>query len=93
MSKKEKLLKRFLERPRNFTIDELETLLRIFGFARSEGGRTSGSRVRFIHPLHPPISLHRPHPGNTLKRYQMEQVDTYLRAEGFIVDHERLDEI
>jgi hypothetical protein len=93
MSKKEKLLKRFLARPRDFTFDELEALLRIFGFSRYEGGRTSGSRVRFVHRLHPPISLHRPHPGNTLKRYQMEQIETYLRAEGLIVEHERPDEI
>jgi HicA toxin of bacterial toxin-antitoxin, len=93
MSKKEKLLKRFLARPRDFTFDELEALLRIFGFSRYEGGRTSGSRIRFVHPLHPPISLHRPHPGNTLKRYQMEQIETFLRAEGLIVEHERPDEI
>jgi hypothetical protein len=88
MSKREQLLKRFLARSRDFTFDELEVLLRIFGFSRDEGGRTSGSRVRFVHPSNPPISLHRPHPGNTLKRYQMEQVETFLKAEGLIVEDE-----
>lgn len=93
MSKKEKLLERFLTRPRDFTFYESEPLLRIFGFSRDDGGRNSGSRVRFVHPSHPPISLHRPHPGNVLKRYQLEQIEAYLRAEGFIVEDERSDEI
>jgi hypothetical protein len=86
MSKKEKLLKRFLARPRDFTFDELEALLRIFGFSRYEGIRDP---VRSF-PLHPPMFTFA---GNTLKHYQMEQIETFLRAEGLIVEHERPDEI
>jgi hypothetical protein len=93
MSRKEKLIRRFLAKPRDFTFDELQSLLRIFGFTRQERGRTSGSRVRFTHPLLPPIGLHRPHTGNVLKRYQMDQIEEFLKSEGSIIEHERSDEL
>jgi len=46
------------------------------GFEPKQG---NGSRVKFIHPdLSYPISIHRPHPGNELKRYVIEQVKDAL---------------
>lgn len=48
MGQKEKLVARLKSRPRDFTFEELERLLRYFGFVRSNKGRTSGSRVAFI---------------------------------------------
>lgn len=48
MSKKEKLIQRLKTRPKDFTFDEAETLLRYFGYRRSDKGRTSGSRVMFV---------------------------------------------
>ena len=84
MSKKEKLIKRLKMRPADFTISELETLLDGFGYMRQDKGRTSGSRIIYICDDHPPIMLHRPHPGNELKRYQINQVIDLFEQEGLI---------
>ena len=45
MGQKEKLLKRLKTRPKDFTFEEAETLLRYFAYRRSNKGKTSGSRV------------------------------------------------
>jgi len=75
MSKKEKLKKRFLSKPRDFTYDELVTLLTALGYEESNKGKTSGSRVSFIHKVTKHIiSLHKPHPSNILKAYQVSQL-------------------
>lgn len=47
MGKKDKLIKRLKSRPKDFTFDEAETLLKYFDFAYSNKGKTSGSRVIF----------------------------------------------
>lgn len=81
MSKKRKLMKRLLSKPTDFTMEELETLLRYFGLEKSTKGRTSGSRVEFTRDGKKGISLHQPHPNNTLKPYQMKQVTEFLKKE------------
>jgi len=48
MTKKDKLLVRFLSIPKDFTFDELKNLLIGFGYVESNLGRTSGSRFYFI---------------------------------------------
>lgn len=75
MSTKEKLLNRFLTKPKDFTYDELRKLLRHFGYEEEFLGKTSGSRAAFINKetLHI-IRLHKPHPGNELKTYQIDQL-------------------
>ena len=47
MGTREKLIERFKTIPSDFTFDELERLLAIFGFEHSNKGKTSGSRVVF----------------------------------------------
>ena len=81
MSKREKLVQRFLSMPRDFTWQELVAMLAGFGYELSYSGATSGSRVKFLHNTLPPIILHKPHPTPALKRYQMEQVAETLRKE------------
>jgi hypothetical protein len=49
MTKKDKLLVRFLSIPRDFTFDELTTLLLSMGFEIENKGKTSGSRVAFVY--------------------------------------------
>jgi len=44
------------------------------GYVRGEKGHTSGSRVIFKNGGKRPIMLHKPHPGNIVKRYAMQQV-------------------
>lgn len=84
MSTKEKLLGRFKTLPTDFTFDELESLLKIFGYYRFNKGRTSGSRIIFDNGRKRPIMLHKPHPGNVVKRYALKQVLDFLKEEGYI---------
>lgn len=79
MSKKEKLLNRFLETPprSDLTFDDLESLLGKMGFSKIDG---SGSAVKFYHQEKDVlINLHRPHPGNELKTYLVKQIQQKLK--------------
>jgi hypothetical protein len=84
MSKREKLVQRFLTRPNDFTWQELVTMLKGFGYEQVSGGKSGGSRVKFLHLTLPPISLHKPHPTPVLKRYQLEQIAEIIKEEGLI---------
>jgi len=75
MSRNEKLLKKFLSKSGNFTYNELRTLLAGFGYEELRSGKTSGSRVAFHNKnTNHVIRLHKPHPGNNLKKYQIEYI-------------------
>ena len=83
MSQREKLLKRLLSQPSDFTFGEAETLLQGYGYVKSDKGRTSGSRVLFYRASDQhKIMLHKPHPGNTLKKYLINDLITALREGG-----------
>jgi hypothetical protein len=84
MTKIEKLIDRFLSKPKDFSWSELIKLMAGFGFIERTGGKTGGSRVRFIHPDHPPVILHKPHPGKILKRYQLDCIFALLRQEDLL---------
>ena len=84
MTRRDKLLQRFCNRPKDFTWQELETLLAGFGYRQAVGGKTGGSRVKFLHDTRPPIILHKPHPTNILKHYQLEQIKETLASEGLL---------
>ena len=84
MSSKEKLVARFLAVPSDFTFDELERLLAIYGYEKSNKGKTSGSRVVFKDKAGHPIMLHKPHPGNIVKQYAVRQVLEELQSKGHI---------
>ncbi len=84
MTKRGKLRERFLSGPRDFTWQELVTLLSGFGYELAAGGKTAGSRVRFTHPERPGVTLHRPHGSGVLKRYQVDQVREFLIEEGLL---------
>lgn len=84
MGQKEKLISKLKSNPKDFTFDEAETLLGYFTYGRSNKGRTSGSRVMFVSPQHPPILLHKPHPRKELLAYQVKQLVGTLEQEGLI---------
>ena len=84
MTRKEKLIKRFLSKPSDFTWEELKKLLANFDFQEEKTGFTSGSRTRFVNNSGVIISLHKPHPRNILKMYQIEQIIDILQQEGLI---------
>ena len=75
MTKKDKLLERFLSMPKDFSYQELKTLLNSLGYEESNLGKTSGSRVLFLNVIkQSKIRIHKPHPGNILKKYQIVEV-------------------
>ncbi|MDA0218977.1 MAG: type II toxin-antitoxin system HicA family toxin [Proteobacteria bacterium] len=81
MTRKDKLVARFRQRPRDFTWDELVRLLTMLGYHEATTGKTGGSRRRFLHANAPAISLHRPHPGSIVKMYVMDEVRRVLEEE------------
>jgi hypothetical protein len=83
VGKKEKLLERLISKPKDFTFDEMRTLLEFLGFEMSTKGKTSGSRILFTKG-NIPISLHKPHPRKELLEYQLKQVLEVLEKEGLL---------
>lgn len=83
MGKKEKLIHRLKSNPRDFTFDELQTLLEMLGFEMSNKGKTSGSRVKFKKEN---ISayLHKPHSRKELMEYQIKNIRELLERENLI---------
>jgi hypothetical protein len=78
MSKKDKLLKKFLQTPpkKDLTFKELESMLISCGFEKFEG---TGSAVKFYNGEKDIlINLHKPHPSDILKVYLIKQVQTKL---------------
>lgn len=86
MSKSNKLIQRLLSRPKDFTYDELHTLLLALKYRQMQG---TGSRVCFSRDDHK-IKLHKPHPGNLLKAYQLESIIEALTAKGLIIKKQEL---
>lgn len=84
VGQKEKLIERLKSRPKDFTFEEAETLLRYLSYQRSNKGRTSGSRVIFVSDSHPPILMHKPHPRKELLAYQVKQLLDVLEQEGLL---------
>ena len=83
MSKKDKLIDRLLKKPKDFTFDEMESLLLYFGYQLKQGG--TGSGVKFIKDgSNEVINFHKPHPNGILKRYVLVQVIEKLRKDGLL---------
>jgi predicted RNA binding protein YcfA (HicA-like mRNA interferase family) len=83
MAKIEKLIERLLSNPTDFTWEELVKVLRHFGFQESKTGKTSGSRRRFTDGKNRFV-IHKPHPGNVLKRYMVNEAIDILKEKGKI---------
>ncbi|HXE11667.1 MAG TPA: type II toxin-antitoxin system HicA family toxin [Bryobacteraceae bacterium] len=82
MSQKEKALARLKAKPKDFTCDELKTVMEGFGYKQLTG---SGSRRKFYREeTKALISLHQPHPGRILKAYQVRDLLNHLREQKLI---------
>ena len=82
MSRKEKALARLIEAPKDFTWDELKTIMSAFGFTLKT---TGGSGRKFIHgETGVTLFMHEPHPSKVLKAYQLQAAIDLLRREGFL---------
>ncbi len=84
MSKIDKLIAKLKSKPRDFTWDSLVVILSSLGYKDVKKGKTAGSRRKFVHTNGHTILLHKPHPGNTLKSYQVNQVLSVLYQEGLL---------
>ena len=84
MSRKDKLLLRLQQRPKDFTWDELSVLLKSLGYKQAKSGKTGGSRRRFIHPMAAAITLHKPHSNNIIKMYIIDDILELLKKEGML---------
>ena len=83
MCKKDKLLVILLKTPKDFTFDEMESLLSYLGYELKQGG--TGSGVKFIKDgSNEVINFHKPHPSGILKRYVLDQVIEKLRKDGLL---------
>ena len=86
MSKKNKVVDRFLTLPKDFTWNELIQVLTLFGYEELKTGKTGGSRRKFKGEDNSLISLHEPHPGKIVKIYALKDVLTTLKEKGKIKD-------
>jgi len=84
LSKKEKLVRRLQSHPVDFTFNELTTLLKSLGYSMETAGKTSGSRVTFSNEDGDYLRLHKPHPQNILKRYQIDAIIENLSDKGLL---------
>jgi len=83
MGKKDKLLDRLLKKPKDFTFDEMVSLLSYFGYELKQGG--TGSGVKFIkEDSNEVINFHKPHPSGILKRYVLDQIIEKLGKDGLL---------
>lgn len=65
--------------PRNFTLRELDQLMKLCGCKKFESKRGSG--IGYIYPLtKQKVQFDRPHPGNELYLYQIKMVMRFLKS-------------
>ncbi len=83
MGKLDKMIAWLRSNPKDFTFEEMKSLLEALEFKMSNQGKTSGSRVRFIKDG-VPIILHKPHPRKELLEYQVKQIIETLEGENLI---------
>lgn len=87
MARKESLLEKLCHKPivRNFTKQELDSLMSKCGCEKRSGGR--GSSIRYYHGASGRIlTFDEPHPENELYVYQVKAVIQFLRGIGEISD-------
>lgn len=85
MSKRDKLIQRLLSIPSDFTYDEAKTLASQFGYKEHNKGKTSGSRILLFREKDcRKIMLHKPHPGDIMKKYAVQDLLMHFIENGDI---------
>ena len=84
MSQLEKLIIRLKSKPKDFTFNETKSLLLSLNYEIDNKGRTTGSAVAFRRAERGIIMLHKPHPNNVLKMYQVKNLLETLEKESLI---------
>ena len=65
---------------KNIQYRQVEAMLLGLGCEKREG---AGSRVRFLRGR-VRVAIHKPHPGNELKTYQVEEIRAFLETIGVV---------
>jgi hypothetical protein len=74
-----------LKLPSDFKVNELNTLLKHFGFIITNKGKTSGSRMAYINEKTGDIiRIHKPHPGKIIKAYVLKDIVNFLKDKEYI---------
>lgn len=85
MTKLDKAINKLLNDNAVLTFHELNLILKGFGYLDKKTGKTSGSRVAFIHnETKHIIRIHKPYPGNELKLYIKKYIISELQKEKLI---------
>ena len=80
MSKFEKALIRLKSIPKDYTYDELRSVLEHLGFSECSKGKTSGSSVSFFRESDKKVFMfHKPHPGNIVKSCYVRKLYEFLK--------------
>jgi hypothetical protein len=80
VSKRNKAFARLMSRPKDFTWDELVTVMTACGYILKT---TGGSGRKFIHTkTGSTMFMHQPHPLNVLKAYQVREAIEELTETG-----------
>lgn len=85
MTKSEKLLQRFLRKPKDFTWDEYVKIFAMYGF---ELHKNSGSKRSFVNANNDIFYIHEPHPQNVMKSYTIKQAIEWLTEKGYLSDNQ-----
>ena len=85
MGKLDKIIAKFLNPGAIITFQELEYLLGKLGYLEKKTGKTSGSRKAYIHSVNKHVfRIHKPHPGNELKKYVKLYIVNELKKKNLI---------
>lgn len=84
MTKVDKLLKKFLSKPKDLTYEELVQIMKFFGYEEIPLGKTSGSRKKFKNKDNDIIMFYKPHPKNVLKSYIINEIIEKFERNGLI---------
>lgn len=85
--KRDKAIERLKSEPKDYTFSEARSLLIKLGYKEYNKGKTSGSKVMFVKPRDDgmdKICLHKPHPGDEMKSYAVEDLKEHLEDIGEI---------
>jgi len=75
MSRKGKLKSRLFSLPKDFTWDELVTLMSYYGFSLIKG---AGSGRKFVDSQSRLLICHEPHPSNIVKNYVLKNAKALI---------------
>lgn len=87
MSRIETLIQKLRQKqtPADFHFSDLRKVMSYFGYLESNKGATSGSRVKFYHPVtKAALLLHKPHPGDIMKKSSLDSAIRFLKEHGHL---------